>query len=254
VTVPLTRQAEHDLFVRYQAGDRKAGDALVRANMHVVEYLARKAAGRRDHEDMIAEGCIGLTIAIAKFDPERGTRFITYAKPWITTRIYMAIARTSSPLRIVGFAGRPDAYFKVRRALAAVEHGNATIEDAARDLGRSPNEVADAFAQIKSYPVQAEGGVWGDREDGDPGIRSWMPVDDHTPEDAAIDAEHARATKVRAAKMLAVLDARELLIVKSRTMSDDPDALSTLGTILGISRERVRQIETIAIAKMRNAT
>ena len=247
----LTREAEHDLFVQYHAGDRKAGDAIVRANLHVVKYLARKAVGRRDYEDLLAEGCVGLTIAMSKFDPDRGTRFITYAKPWICTQLYRAITRTSTPLRIVGFAGRPDAYFRVRRALAAVEQGRATIEDAARDLGRSPAEVAAAFAQLESYAIPADYEALGE----DCGHHTGgAPVDEYTPEDAAIDAETTRATKARAAKMLAVLDARELLIVKSRTMSDDPDALSTLGTILGISRERVRQIETVALAKMRAAS
>lgn len=248
----LTRQAEHDLFVAYQAGDRAAGDTIVRANMHVVEYLARKAAGLRDPDDMVAEGCIGLTIAMAKFDPERGTRFVTYARPWITTRIYLSIARTSTPLRVVGFAGRPDAYFRVRRALAAVECGTATVESTARDLGHTTPEVEEAFDQLRTYTIAERTDIYD--EACSPDQRSILgPYDDHTPEDDAIDAERTRATKASAAKALAVLDARELLIVRARMMSDDPDALSTIGECLGISRERVRQIETVALSKMRNA-
>lgn len=242
----LTRDEELTLFARHRAGDKAAANAIVRANAHLVSFAVRQFQAHRDHEDLEAEGYVGLTIAMRKFDPARGSRFSTFAVPWIRYRVFYWVVRYMTTVRIVGFAGRPDAYFRVRRAAYAVREGIRTVEDVAAEFGRTPAEIHEAFAQMNLGHGHTAYVNWDDLHDV---LRDRAP----TPSDVAEAREEHDLHAEVAALALDCLDAREALIIRARIMADDEETLLALGKQLGVSRERVRQIERAALTKMRKA-
>ena len=238
----LSRVEEVALFRRWRAGDQRAAAALVRDNTPAVEWVVRRVQRHGPADELIAEGMHGLAIAMAKFDPERGVRFATYARPWIGMMIYRAVTKLRTPCLISGFARRPDKYFRLLRGLHDVDAQRSTIEALAGALGVSVEAVEDARAQLRSS--------WANMHDC--GLDCFPDWGDN-PEAALTIAQAQSKAHSKAAVALAPLDARELLIVRARIMSDEPDTFQVLGTALGVTRERARQIETIALRKMREA-
>ncbi len=244
----LSREEELELVRRWrEEQDFSAAQQLVMGNLHAVAAIAREYRHFGLPEmDLIQEGTIGLMQAVKRFDPDRGFRLMTYASWWVRAAIHDYILRNWSIVKIGTnklqrriFAGLQ----KARHAIAAIE--GRLDEEVAREYGVSAQDfqsVAHAFLQ-RDISLDAES------EDGPPLVVA-LPAPDATPEEqvANKDWEERRRTALRRA--LNQLSERDRLIIEKRRLAEEPATLKSLAEELGISIERVRQLENRALKKL----
>lgn len=255
----LTREEEHGLAVRWKDHhDRAALDRLTSAHMRLVIALA----SRFRHyglpaPDLIQEGHIGLLEAAARFEPEREVRFSTYATWWIRASMQDFILRNWSIVRGGTSSGQKALFFNIRRLRARLsrEFGETAEADItgriAETIGVSRSDVAAMEARLSGSDMslntplgESEGGSVVERQDF---LVDAAPLPDELVGDS-IDGER-RLKWLNAA--LCSLSPRELNILQERRLRDDAMTLEALGSRMGISKERVRQIENRAIEKLR---
>jgi RNA polymerase primary sigma factor len=246
-TALLTSIDEQDLAIAIGNGDVAARDRMVRANLRLVVNIARGYAGKGlGLQDLIEEGNLGLLRAVEGFDPAMGTRFSTYASYWIKQSIKRALINTAKTIRIPAYM--VELLSKWRRASARLteELGRTpTPEEVARVLGLARKKLPIIKKAIRIYNStpqtdQAEAG-WSLGE---------MVMDENmrSPEDELL--AHDSLTKVMG--MIENMDTREATVLRMRFGLDDhePKTLKEIGESLGLTRERVRQIETEALSKL----
>ena len=228
-------------------GDAQARDRMVRANLRLVVNIARSYVGKGlALQDLIEEGNLGLLRAVEGFDPDMGTRFSTYASYWIKQSIKRALINSSKTIRIPAYM--VELLSKWRRATARLneELGRMpTQEEIGRILGLPKKKLPIIKKAIQVYNAtpqsdQSESG-WSLGE---------MVMDERvkSPDEAMIDHDVLKT----AIELVGKLDAREATVLKMRFGLDDtlPHTLKEIGAELGLTRERVRQIETEALAKL----
>jgi len=239
--VPLDRAEEHELAQRWREGDRAAGNRIIEACLPFVVSIALEY--RRwgvPMEDIVQQGNLGLLRAAAKFDPDREVRLATYAAYWIRAEIREYVVRAYRVVRL----GTTKAE---RRALRAYR---TQRESDPKKLAELSGLTEERAAQI--LPLLASRETSLDVHTGEgPSLLERVATVGPTPEDDAERAETIRIAQDAVTEALAQLSDRERTIVRERLMSDDPVTLSELGERLGVSKERVRQIEERAIFKLR---
>ncbi|HEV2971733.1 MAG TPA: RNA polymerase sigma factor RpoD/SigA [Pirellulales bacterium] len=246
-TALLSARDEQELATAIGLGDTRARDRMVRANLRLVVNIARGYTGKGlGLQDLIEEGNLGLLRAVEGFDPAMGTRFSTYASYWIKQSIKRALINSAKTIRIPAYM--VELLSKWRRASARLTEElsrTPTPEEVARVLGLARKKLPIIKKAIRIYNStpqtdQAESG-WSLGE---------MVMDENlrSPEDELL--AHDNLTHVLA--MLATMDAREATVLRMRFGLDDqePRTLKEIGESLGLTRERVRQIETEALAKL----
>ncbi|HQY60023.1 MAG: sigma-70 family RNA polymerase sigma factor [Myxococcales bacterium] len=238
---PLTREAEQELARRFLAGDRRAGGKLVSACLPFVVSIALEY--RRwgvPLEDIVQQGNLGLLRAAAKFDPGKDCRLATYAAYWIRAEIREYVVRTFRVVRVGTTKGE-------RRALRAFRTGRDTSAEALAEVsGLSAERIATLLPILAGREASLDAGL----EDQSPMVERLGSPEPTPEENASANERQARASDhVKAA--LGTLTAREELIVRERIMTEDPPTLQALGARLGVSKERVRQIEERARGKLR---
>ena len=246
-TALLKADEELELAARIAEGNVEARDRMVRANLRLVVNIARGYTGKGlSLQDLIEEGNLGLLRAVEGFDPNVGTRFSTYASYWIKQSIKRALINSAKTIRIPAYM--VELLSKWRRASARLidELGRSpTAEEVARMLGLPKRKLPIIKKAIQIYHSvpqtdQAEAG-WTLGE---------MVMDERmrTPEDELL--EHDVMT--RAMELLTQLEDRESTVLKMRFGLEDmqPHTLKEIGERLGLTRERVRQIETEALKKL----
>ncbi|MCP4383186.1 MAG: RNA polymerase factor sigma-32 [Hyphomicrobiales bacterium] len=256
----LERQEEHDLAVRWrEAKDQEALHSLTQAHMRLVIAIAGRFRNfGLPMGDLIQEGHVGLLQAAARFEPDREVRFATYATWWIRASVQDYILRNWSIVRGGTSSSQKALFFNLRRLRARLSRSpdprprEVMYSEIATAIGVSRNDVEVMDSRLSgpdsslNAPVhEGENGA-SDRQD--------LLVDDvPLPDEAvtkSIDTER-RLGWLRCA--LTVLNERELTIVNERRLRDDGATLEALGVSLGISKERVRQIECRALEKLRGA-
>jgi RNA polymerase primary sigma factor len=246
-TALLSAGDEQELALAIGRGDTRARDRMVRANLRLVVNIARGYTGKGlSLQDLIEEGNLGLLRAVEGFDPGMGTRFSTYASYWIKQSIKRALINTAKTIRIPAYM--VELLSKWRRAMArlAEELGRTpTPEEIARVLGLPRKKLPIIKKAIRIYNStpqtdQTEAG-WSLGE---------MIMDERlkSPEDELVDSDNL----VHVMQMLETMDHREATVLRMRfgLHDNEPRTLKEIGEALGLTRERVRQIETEALAKL----
>ena len=258
----LERGDEHDLAVRWKENkDQDALHELAEAHMRLVISIAvRFRHYGLPVADLIQEGHVGLLEAAARFDPEREVRFSTYATWWIRASIQDYILRNWSIVRGGTSAAQKALFFNLRRLRAKLSVGRepagtmVLYGEIAKALGVNRADVELMDTRLSGPDVSLNAPI-GDAENGaGPSERIEFLVDGQPLPDetvgSAIDTDR-RLGWLRDA--LAHLSDREYNILRERRLNEDSMTLEELGSQLGISKERVRQIESRAMEKLRNA-
>jgi RNA polymerase primary sigma factor len=243
----LTAAEERELATKIGQGDTRARDRMVRANLRLVVNIARGYTGKGlGLQDLIEEGNLGLLRAVEGFDPAVGTRFSTYASYWIKQSIKRALINSAKTIRIPAYM--VELLSKWRRATARLseELGRTpTVEEIARVLGLPKKKLPIIKKAINIYSSTPQT---------DQSEQGWslgeMVMDERTktPEDELL--EHDVLNHVLT--MMEHMDPREATVLRMRFGLDDmePHTLKEIGEQLGLTRERVRQIETEALNKL----
>jgi RNA polymerase sigma-32 factor len=242
---------ERDLIGRWTgAREQAALDAIVAAHRPLVLKIAsRYRASAVPLGDLIQEGQIGLLEAAHRFDSRRDVRFATYAQWWIKSAIQEYVLRNGAAVRAVTSSRQKSLMFALAR-LAGGGNGLAADDRAylARRYGVSLAAVDRTRLRIGARDQSLEGALMPGS-----GVRLIDTIADEAPDPEAIAlaADEARRRKDMIAAALAVLPERERRIVEERHLAGDAPLLREIGRRLGISKERVRQLENRALARLR---
>jgi RNA polymerase sigma-32 factor len=250
----LAPEEEFKLALRYrEKGDIAAAHKLITSNLRFVVKIALeyKNYGLK-LLDLIQEGNIGLMMAVKKFDPHKGFRFISYAVWWIRAYIQNFIIKSWSLVKIGTTQAQKKLFYKlgkVRRLLEAPQGDHPqSYEDIAKDLGVKEEEIHEMEQRMSRRDLSLDLPFDEDQE-----LAPLALLSDDAPdqEDILIRSQDSQIQKNEVSKALARLSERERYIISHRIMSDNPLTLREIGDTLELSRERIRQIEKEALTKLR---
>jgi RNA polymerase sigma-32 factor len=250
----LSPDEERDLARRWKHfGDQRAARGLVLGNLRFVVKIAfeYRTYGLR-LLDLIQEGNLGLLVAVDRFDSDRGVRLTTYAVWWIRAYIQEYIRRSWSLVRFGTTRAEQRCFYRLRRERQRLERhgGRADPERLASALGIRPSELETIESRITRRDLSLDDPAYADTDE----TKGDRIADDRPGPESSLAAEEVREEahrRIRAA--LDALDPRERTILSRRYLAARPATLKELGASFGISRERVRQLEARAKAKLRQS-
>lgn len=242
----LSREDEGRLIRRARRGDRKAWDRFIRCNLRYVVSVANRYKGCGVAlSDLIHEGNIGLIEAARRFDPDRGVRFITYAVWWIRQAIVHALASQAGAVHLS--VKQAQKRLKVREKIRQLEQatgGPASLEAVAQALDELPEEVALLRAAREPFSL--------DTPLGDEDSLNHLDRLTDGRENPAEDNLNRTAISRQMEMALSRLPKREAEILRMRYgFSGDPMTLQQIGERMGLSRERIRQLEKQALRRLK---
>ena len=257
----LERAEEHELAVLWrEKRDQAALDRLASAHMRLVIAIAAKFRNfGLNMSDLIQEGHVGLLEAAARFEPDREVRFSTYATWWIRASIQDYILRNWSIVRGGTSSSQKALFFNLRRLRARLAQSTdqrprqLIFSEIADALGVTVSDVELMDSRLSAPDTSLNAPIHESDTENASNRQDFLVDTTPTPDirvGEEIDTER-RTTWLRSA--LTVLNERELRIVKERRLKDEGETLEALGESLGISKERVRQIENRALEKLREA-
>ena len=245
----LTPEEEVELAIKVKEGDKDAKDRLCEANLRLVVSIAKRYLGRGlPFLDLIQEGNLGLLKAIFKFDVSKGFKFSTYATWWIRQAITRALADkprlTRIPVHVV------ETINKIKKTSSQLLYENGhepTIAEIAEKI-EMPEEKVREIMRISQEPVSLETPI-GEEED--------SRLGDFIPDDDALDPSDVTTQlmlREQINKVLDTLSEREkmVLILRFGLADGESRTLEEVGKVFGVTRERIRQIETTALRKLRH--
>ena len=249
---PLSPEEERRLARAWlDREDGKALGRLVAAHLGLVIKIALEFRhSGPPMEDLIQEGNLGLTIAARRFDPDRATRLATYATYWIRACMLEHVVRSHGPVRIGTTRSQRKIFFGLGRARRKLE-GAGTVADCehlATELGVEREDVESMTARLTGRDVSLDAPR--SYEDRRP-LAASLCEDHPDPEELIAGMEEDSQRRTMMHDGMKVLDTRERAIIRARHLRQRPATLAFLGKKFGISRERVRQLELRAKAKLR---
>jgi RNA polymerase sigma-32 factor len=256
----LEREEEHELATRWKEDrDQDALHKITMAHMRLVISMASKFRQfGLPMNDLIQEGHVGLLEAAARFEPEREVRFSTYATWWIRASIQDHILRNWSIVRGGTSSAQKALFFNLRRLRARLAQGNDALADSAMHqeianaLGVQVQDVAIMDSRLSGSDTSLNAPI-SDGEEGGADRMAFLRCEAPLPDEqvtSVIDDERRSAWLYSA---LEELNPRELKIIRERRLTEESATLEALGSALGISKERVRQIESRALQKLKVA-
>ena len=246
----LTEEEEKELGYRILDGDKAAIDEMVKRNLKLVVSIAKRYRGRGlDFEDVIQNGNMGLIVAAERFDVRKGFRFSTYATHWILQAIKRELDNTSRTIRIPAYFCEYIKKYSVLKDKLTRQYGKIpTNEEMARKLNVSVKVIEKCEVLMnESLSINVLVG-----EDKATELEAFIPSEVKTPEEEMLDTD----LKERVTEILnsGVLDSRELEIIKLRFgFLGKPLKLEEIGQQMGLTRERIRQLESRALKKLKNS-
>ncbi len=248
----LKPEEEFDLAVRYrESEDVEAAHQLITSNLRFVVKVALEYRGYGVKLlDMIQEGNVGLMMALKKFDPYKGYRFISYAIWWIRAHIQSFIIRSWSLVKIGTTQIQKKLFYKMGKikGLADDEHREEKLMKLAQELNVRCADIEKMEGRFAGRDLSLDAKLDFDHE-----ISFLDLLPDRSPDQEEIlgDKEESEVLKEGVEEILGKLNERERFIIRHRVMAEEPVTLQELGDKFQISRERVRQIEGEALKKLR---
>jgi len=247
-TALLTIEEENYLAARIKKGDKAARERMIKANLRLVVKIARDYEGYGvPLLDLISEGNIGLMKGVERFDPTKGAKLSTYSAWWIKQAIKRALANQGKTIRLPVHV--VDKLFHIRRAEARLQEAfgrEATDEEIASELDTTPDKIRE-LRTASQRPASLEAPLGYDSDN-----RVADVVADENAEDPYDELE-GKANTAMLREVMKDLDPREVTILRYRfgLDGDDEKTLEEVGRKFGLTRERIRQIQEIALKKLR---
>ena len=248
----LTQEEEVRLATRFRDDeDLEAARQLVLSHLRLVVSIARGYLGYGlPHADLIQEGNIGLMKAVKRFDPSHGVRLVSFAMHWIKAEIHEYVLKNWRMVKVATTKAQRKLFFNLRSMKPGSEALTPLqVADVAHQLSVKPEEVVEMESRLSGHDLALESSH--DDED------TFSPIaylEDNRSEPTRVLESRARDHLHGEALQTALsgLDERSRRIVAARWLSDDPATLHDLAAEFGVSAERIRQIETKAMQKMRS--
>ncbi len=252
----LTREVEFDLARRWrQHGDEAALHDLVRAYARLVVSTASRFRNYGlPMGDLVQEGNVGLMQAAARFEPERDVRFSTYAAWWIRSAMQDYILRNWSIVRTGTTAAQKSLFFNLRRLRARIQEASASqLSDAGRQ--QIAEELNVDVAEVEAMEMRMSGNDQSLNapisDSSDDNWQDFLSDERPNPEEVVIGLRDSASRSRWLAEALGALTPREQTIIRQRRLREEGATLEELGAQLGVSKERVRQLEHRAMMKLR---
>ena len=241
----LTREEETAIAKRYHR-EHNPADAyrLVTANLRLVVKVAFEfARASKNVLDLIQEGNVGLMEAVKNFDPYRGIRFPSYAVWWVRAYIYRYLINNSRLVKIGTTQAQRKLFFNLRKETERLEAQGFTAQPKllAQRMGVKESEVREMQERMAQSEVSLDQPTAAGE---DTRLADILPDRENNPEEAAVVTEWRKFAHDRVAEFEATLHDKELEIFRARLLTENPQTLQEIGAKFGVSRERVRQIET----------
>ena len=249
----LTQEEEFRLATRFrEEDDLEAARQLVLSHLRLVISVARGYLGYGlPHADLIQEGNIGLMKAVKRFDPTQGVRLVSFAIHWIKAEIHEYVLKNWRMVKVATTKAQRKLFFNLRSMKPGSEALTPTgIAAISEQLNVKPEEVSEMETRMSGHDIALEGS-----NDDDDAFAPIAYLQDKRSEPLRVlerrAADHLQSDGLQMA--LSALDERSRRIVEARWLADEPSTLHDLAAEFGVSAERIRQIESKAMQKMRGS-